>query len=84
MWITPPPHQALDGKDLPVDEQESSAAAAFDLTSSSCPFIDLKVLELQIRCDHATFGIESVDCADLTRTYISNMLPNSTGAGLRG
>jgi hypothetical protein len=39
----------LGGKDLPVDEQESSAPAAFDLTSSALPFIKLKVLELHIR-----------------------------------
>jgi hypothetical protein len=75
---------ALDGKDLPVDEHESSAPAAFDLTSSSCPLIKIKVLELQIRSDHATFGIESADCADSKCAYIANMLPNSTGAGVRG
>jgi hypothetical protein len=75
---------ALDGKDLPVDEQESRAPVAFDITSSSCPFIKLSVLELKIRCGHATFGIESADCADLTRAYIVNMLPNSTVAGVRG
>jgi hypothetical protein len=75
---------ALDGKDLTVDEHESSAPAAFDLTSSPCPFIKIKVLELQIRSDHATFGIESADCADSKCAYIANMLPNSTGAGVRG
>jgi hypothetical protein len=41
-------------------------------------------LEPQIRCDHFTFWIESADCADSTCTYIANMLPNSTGAGVRG
>jgi hypothetical protein len=46
--------------------------------------IKLKVLELRIRCDHATFGIESADYADLTRAHITNMLPNSTGAGVPG
>jgi hypothetical protein len=35
---------ALDGKDLTVDEQDSSSPAAFELTSSSCPFTKLKVL----------------------------------------
>jgi hypothetical protein len=54
---------ALAGKDLPADTQESSAPAAFDLSSSSCPFIKLKIMVLQIRCDHETFGIEVADCA---------------------
>jgi hypothetical protein len=75
---------ALDGKDMPIDDQEYIAPAAFDLASSSCPFIKLKVLEIQIRCDHEIFGIESADCADLTHAYISNMVPNSTGSGLGG
>jgi hypothetical protein len=76
--------EALDDKDMPIDDQESIAPAAFDLASSSFPFIKLKVLEIQIRCDHETFGTEFADCADLTRAYISNMVTNSTGSGLRG
>jgi hypothetical protein len=75
---------ALDGKELPVDTQETSAPAAFDLAFTASPFVKLKELELQIRCEHLTFGIEAVDCADLTRAYISNMTPHSTGAALRG
>jgi hypothetical protein len=62
----------------------SSSKDLSTCTSSSCPFIKLKVLELQSRCDHATFGIESAECADLTQAYIANMLPNSTGAGILG
>jgi hypothetical protein len=42
------------------------------------------VLELQICCEHATFGVKTGDCDDLTRAYISNMIPHSTGAALRG
>jgi hypothetical protein len=57
---------------------------AFDLSSSSYPLIKLKVLVLQILCDHETFGIEVADCAELTRAYLSNMVPISTGAALRG
>jgi hypothetical protein len=30
------------------------------------------------------FGIDSADSADLKRAYITNMLHNSTGAGVRG
>jgi hypothetical protein len=52
--------------------------------STAYPFVKIKELELQIRCEHATFGIEAVDCADLTRAYISYMNPHSTGAALRG
>jgi hypothetical protein len=74
----------LDDKELPVDTQETSDPAAFDLASTASPFVKLKELELQIRCEHLTFGIETVDCADLTRAYISNMTPHSTGAALRG
>jgi hypothetical protein len=75
---------AVDGKDLPVDHQESTAPAALELVSYVSPFVKLKMLDLQIRCDHPTFGIEATDCADLTRAYISNVVPNSTGAGIRG
>jgi hypothetical protein len=39
---------ALDGKELPVDTQETSAPAAFDLASTASPFVKLKELELQI------------------------------------
>jgi hypothetical protein len=75
---------ALDGKDLPVDHQESTAPAALDLVSYVSPFVKLKMVDVQIRCEHPTFGIEATDCSDLTRAYISNMVPNSTGAGIRG
>jgi hypothetical protein len=75
---------ALDGKEIPVDHQESSAPAALDLVSSSSPFSRLNILDLQIRCDHSTFGIESTDCADLNRDFISDTIPHSTGAGIRG
>jgi hypothetical protein len=61
---------ALDGKELPVDTQETSAPADFDLASTASPFVKLKEIELQIRCEHATFGIEAVDCADLTHAYM--------------
>jgi hypothetical protein len=74
---------AIDDKELPVDTQETSAPAAFDLASRASPFIRLKELELQIRCEHLTFGIEDVDCADLTRAYISDRTPHNTGAALR-
>jgi hypothetical protein len=75
---------AMDGKDIPVEDQESGSPAAFDLVSSRYPFIKLKELVLQIRCDNDTFGIVSTDCVDLTRAFISDMLPHSTGAALRG
>jgi hypothetical protein len=74
---------AMDGKDTPVDDQESGAPAAFDLVSSGYPFIKLKELVLQIRCDNDTFGIVSNECADLTRAFISDMLPHSNGAALQ-
>jgi hypothetical protein len=77
-------HDAMDGKDIPVEDQESGAPASFDLVSSGYPFINLKELVLQIRCDNDTFGIVSTDCADLTRAFILDMLPHSTGAALRG
>jgi hypothetical protein len=75
---------ALDGKYIPAETQEYGAPAAFDLVSSACPFIKLKVLGLRIHCDHDTFSIETVDCADLNRAYISNMTPHSTGTALHG
>jgi hypothetical protein len=75
---------AMDGKDIPAEVQESGAPAAFDLVSSGYPFIKLKELVLQIRCANDTFGIVSTDCADLTRAFISDMLSHSTGAALRG
>jgi hypothetical protein len=75
---------ALNGKETPAETQYSSAPAAFNLVATSSPFIKLKVLELQIQCDHATFSVETGDCADLTRVYISNITPHSTGAALCG
>jgi hypothetical protein len=74
----------IDIKELPADTQETSAPAAFDIASAASPFVKLKELELHTRCEHATFGIEAVDCADLARAYISNMTPHSMGADLHG
>jgi hypothetical protein len=75
---------ALDGNEIPPETQESSAPAAFYLASSASPFIKLKTFELQVRCDHPTFGIISADCADLTRACVTNMVIKSTGDGLCG
>jgi hypothetical protein len=63
---------ALDGKDLQAETNEYGAPAAVDLVSSSCPFIKLKVLELQIHC------------AELDHAYTPSMAPHSTGAALSG
>jgi hypothetical protein len=76
--------EAMDGKEISADTQESGAPAVFDLVSSQSPFIKLKVLLLQVQYDHDTFVILSVDCEELIGAFICNMTPHSTGAALRG
>jgi hypothetical protein len=72
------------GKYLALATTDSTAPWAFDLASTSSPFIKLKPFNLHIRCDHPIFGIMDRNCSLLVRAYISDMITISTGAGLGG
>jgi hypothetical protein len=77
-------NDALDDKPITLETAASTATQAFDLASTSSPFIKLKTFDLQIRCDQPTFGIMAQECSILDHACISGMVPNSTGADLRG
>jgi hypothetical protein len=75
---------ALDGKDPEMDSTVTSARFHLDLVSSGCPFTALKTIVLNVRCALPTFGIETHDCDDRHRAYITDMAPSSTESTLRG
>jgi hypothetical protein len=75
---------ALESKPLTTEPADSAAPRVFDIVSTSSHFVKLKTFDLHIRCNHPLFGIMALDCSLLSLAYVNDMVPSTTGAGLRG
>jgi hypothetical protein len=75
---------ALDGKLLPHIDQDTRAPSELGLLIKNSPFLELTKFTIQVCCDYPTFGIRVDVCSSRGRVYLTDMLPCSSGARLRG